>query len=164
MPDIVWTEATRDAIDAVHLTRSGRLVVLSLTTSGPPPRVPPMVEAFRHLTPTAARVLAGQLTDAADLIDYGPPARETLATLRRILWPPEDPGADWNADTLDAIAETMTRAGIGRAPDPVRHLPRARAVGRPRPPRGRSRRPPSSTPSFARARTGRTWSPSPPMP
>lgn len=111
----VWTEATREAIDGVTVDRAGDSVILSATTSGPgPERAAQYAEASRHLTTTAARVLAAQLTEAADLIDHGPDPRETLRELRAILWPPEDVDAQWSADTLDGIAETLTRVGMGR--------------------------------------------------
>jgi hypothetical protein len=115
MPAIVWTEATRDAVDGLHLTRAGRLLVLSSITDGGT-RTTSTVETSRHLTTTAARVLAAQLTAAADLIDHGPDPRETLRELRAILWPAGDPDADWSGDTLDAIGATMERAGMGRPP------------------------------------------------
>lgn len=115
MPDIVWAESTGDAIEAVHLTRSGDLLKLAAVTDNGT-RTETVVETARLLTATNARVLASQLVAAADLIEHGPDPRETLARLRSILWPADDPDADWSADTLDAIAATMTRAGIGRPP------------------------------------------------
>lgn len=50
----------------------------------------------------------------AAITDAIPTALNAAAELRAILWPAEDPDADWSADTLDAIAETLTRAGYGR--------------------------------------------------
>lgn len=78
MSAYVWTEVTRDAIDAVAVTSSPDngttptpdLVVLAMATSGPEgSRHPMTTEAERHLTPTAARVLAAHLIAAAAMIE-----------------------------------------------------------------------------------------------
>jgi hypothetical protein len=45
-------------------------------------------------------------------------ATEALEALREILWPADDPGADWSPDTLEAIAEVMEAAGYGEPPPP----------------------------------------------
>lgn len=105
----VWTEATRDAIDAVTVTASPDngatptpdLVIVAMTTSGPgPDRVAQYAEATRHLTPTTARVLAAQLTAAADMIER--------ATLWRVQL------ADPEHNTADTIVSARSPEEAGR--------------------------------------------------
>ena len=79
-------------------TNSG---VLEFDTKEDAERFKESPEELHYMNWSHSKVEFGEITEGAK--DDG----DVLKAIAEVLWPPEDPDASWNADTIAAVAELL---------------------------------------------------------